>query len=440
MTKFVFTSDAWTQTRRALFADTSRESSALAIAHRGPGRLVVRDVLIPDAGDYAERSSIRAVVRPEFLFDAVGKAKAAGAALVFLHTHPGDGAVPRFSAIDDAGERRLASYLRRSLDYEPHGAIVLSPGGIAARVLATDTPAHVISVGRKVQFLNAVPTSPDGERFDRQIRAFGDEGQAAIGRLRIGIVGLGGTGSLTAQCLAHVGVTDFCLVDFDRVDPTNLNRLVGAGPGDVGQPKIDIALRSITAVNPRARVEAYCGDVSESRIAARLAGCDLLFGCTDSHASRMTLSHIAYQYLVPVIDMGVSISVRGGALSHVTGRVQLLAPGLPCFTCLDLLDAEQIRRELLTPEARAADPYIIGHHEPQPSVISLNATMSSLAVSMFLGVVTNAPMAPVMQIYDGLAGSVRPTIGTVDPSCYVCSFNGALARGDSWPLPSGDRR
>lgn len=128
--------------------------------------------------------------------------------------------------------------------------------------------------------------------------------------------------------------------------------------------------------------------------------------------------------------------MRGGSLTHITGRVQLLAPGLPCLTCMELLDSEQIRRELLTAEARAADPYIVGAREPQPSVVSLNGTMASLAVTMFIGLVTGAPVGARLQIYDGINGTVRPMTGRRDEGCYVCSATGALARGDSWPLPT----
>ncbi len=71
----------------------------------------------------------------------------------------------------------------------------------------------------------------------------------------------------------------------------------------------------------------------------------------DSHASRAVVGQAAYQYLVPAIDMGVSISVAEGLITHITGRVQLLAPGQPCLSCTGALDGEQIRRELLTPSS-----------------------------------------------------------------------------------------
>ena len=50
----------------------------------------------------------------------------------------------------------------------------------------------------------------------------------ALQMLRVGVVGLGGTGSAVAQQLAHLGVTKYTLIDRDDIDVTNLNRLIGA--------------------------------------------------------------------------------------------------------------------------------------------------------------------------------------------------------------------
>jgi len=434
--RFVFTEEMHAATKRELLSETDLETCAVGLARESNDRLIVHRVRIPREQDYAERRLASAQLRPEFLFDVAAAARRENCSLIFLHTHPRDAERPTFSKIDDAGETRLAHFLEQLMPGTLHGAIVMSPGGISARQLATKSEATVFSVGRKLLVeTGRSPAEPAGD-FDRQVRAFGAEGQAAIANLRVGIVGLGGTGSLTAQQLTYLGVQDFALVDFDPVDRTSLNRLVGATPADVGVPKVKIAERGILTVNRVAKVRTIEGDVGDDQIARQLLDRDVIFGCTDSHASRAILGQIAYQYLIPLIDMGVSLSVRDGMLAKITGRIQLLAPGLPCFTCLELLDSEQIRRELLTPEQRAADRYIQGAQEPQPSVISLNSTVSSLAVSMFLGLVTEAPLEATFQRYDGLKGLVRPVAGSIDPHCYVCAHENGLARADSWPLPT----
>jgi hypothetical protein len=264
--------------------------------------------------------------------------------------------------------------------------MVVSPGGLSARSLGGEAAATVYQVGRTLERASG-ETAAGGDaddRFDRQVRAFGRDGQVAIGGLTVALVGLGGTGSVTAEQLAHLGVSKFILADFDMLEVTNLNRVVGAARDDVGVAKIDIASRMIKRVNPAANVEAINGDIADDPVAKRLLDADIIFSCTDSHASRAIVGQIAYQYLIPTIDMGVSISVRDGRLAYITGRVQMLARGCRAFLAWSCsLGTDPAR----TPhaETRAADPYIVGFHDPQPSVISLNSTMASLAVTMFYG-------------------------------------------------------
>src|SRR3546814_4194924 len=90
--------------------------------------------------------------------------------------------------------------------------------------------------------------------------------------------------------------------------------------------KVHVARRMIEAINPVVRVEAIIGDIVDAEQAARIAGCDFIVLCTVSHASRAVVCQAAYQYLVPVIDMGVSVSTADGATTHVPCRVQMPAP------------------------------------------------------------------------------------------------------------------
>ena len=76
--------------------------------------------------------------------------------------------------------------------------------------------------------------------FDRQLRAFGAQGQVRLEGLRIGIVGAGGIGSLLTQQLVYLGVKNFTLIDDDTVGTTNLNRLVGANQWDVSTAKVAV--------------------------------------------------------------------------------------------------------------------------------------------------------------------------------------------------------
>jgi hypothetical protein len=100
------------------------------------------------------------------------------------------------------------------------------------------------------------------------------------------------------------------------------------------------------------------------------------------------------------------------------------------------LNGEQIRREMMSPEERARDQYIVGDAVPQPSVMSINATSASLAITMFLGAITGIPAHARWQRYDGISGRVREMTASIDADCLVCSAEGALAQGPRWSLPT----
>jgi len=166
-----------------------------------------------------------------------------------------------------------------------------------------------------------------------------------------------------------------------------------------------------------------------------LLNVDFIMCCTDTQGSRAVINQIAYQYLIPAIDIGVRIDALAGEVKSVSGRVQMLAPGLACLVCQSLLDPEVVRHDLLSEEERQRDPYIVGAQEPQPSVISLNGTVSSLAVTMFLAATLGVPLEARHQIYIADRGVVRAVASSPLPDCVVCSLRGSLARGDLWNLP-----
>jgi molybdopterin/thiamine biosynthesis adenylyltransferase len=247
-------------------------------------------------------------------------------------------------------------------------------------------------------------------------------------------VGLGGTGSIVAQQLVHLGIRDFVLVDPDVIEPTNLNRVVSATLHDIGRPKVEVAAQYIRTIAKGASIHSLVDDVMRSRVAKELLNADLIFGCTDSHGSRAVLQQVSYQYLIPCIDMGTTIVVAENRIMHIYGRVQLLAPGLACLTCSSLLNANEVRRDMMTAFERQEDPYIQGAREPAPAVISLNGTVTSFAVTMLLSVVAGVPIDARHILYNALATVIRHIRADPDPNCYICSRSGSFARGNSWPL------
>ncbi|OOO27847.1 hypothetical protein BS627_03840 [Agrobacterium salinitolerans] len=442
MSRVRFPSPLYSNLASTLLNANGLESCAIAYAHHDArsDTWVVADASIVPEDAYEHRTCVSAVLKSSFLIDVANRSRVTGMAVVSIHTHPASSDHPHFSPIDDAGETELNSYYVRRAAPMPHVSLVIGPHGCRARPLGKEDEIDVWEVGDRLLLHSPMQDVSDQERDDRQVRAFGAPGQRLLRRLHFGVVGAGGTGSLECQHLAHLGATQVTVIDPDLVEETNLNRLVGSVPSDVGQPKVEVAARMIRAINPDATVTPLQADIVDEEVAKLISTFDFVLLCTDSHASRAVVNQAAYQYLVPVIDMGVSITASNGAVSHITGRVQMLAPGLPCLTCSGALDSEAIRREMLSPEQRAADPYVQGIHEPQPAVLSINSTVSSLAITMLLGAVTPVPIKPRYQVYDGIRGRVKEMAVAVQPNCVVCSPMGALAKGPTWHLPVRPKR
>jgi molybdopterin/thiamine biosynthesis adenylyltransferase len=394
-------------------------------------RLLVRKIEIPADHDYTSQHVDQTELRPDFVARITKRAIREKLSLVFVHSHPGPSA-PQFSLVDDEGERHLAGFLAHRHPTNIHAALVVSEGGFRARQLGTNTEIRVVSLGeyRAILFDPERSSEDLSNVFDRQVRAFGVSGQRALERLSVAIVGLGGTGSLVAQQLVHLGVRKFILIDPDVIESTNLNRVVGALPGDIGRNKVDIAAKYIKTFAPDAAISPIAGDIIRTRTARTLFGADVIFGCTDSHGSRAVLQQVSYQYLIPCIDMGTTITTADGSVSGIFGRVQMLAPGNACFTCSGLLHPDEVRQDMMSAFERKLDPYLQGVREPAPAVISLNGTIASLAITMFMAFVTGLPSRARYILYSATTSTLRSVRAEIKQDCYICSRSGTFARGD----------
>jgi hypothetical protein len=230
------------------------------------------------------------------------------------------------------------------------------------------------------------------ERLRRQ-SFLGPQSDQVLNDCVAAIIGLGGGGSHIAQQTAHLGVSNFLLFDPDKVEETNLNRLIGATVQDVidGTLKTAIASRLIKGINPDAAVECINGKWQEHH--ALLRGCDIVFGCLDSYRSRYELEIAARRYLLPYLDIGMDVH-EADAGFYVSGQVILSMPGHLCMRCLGFL-----RDELL---AREAENY--GAAGGKPQVVWANGALASAAVGVFTQVFTpwHGAHAPTLYLeYDG---------------------------------------
>jgi len=318
-----------------------------------------------------------------------------------IHTHPG-ATEAWFSQADNLGDSRLMPSLACRIPHAPHGSlVVVDNGDVVARSFQDgalfDATLHVI--GKTINSTRTKTTV--GEPwFSRQALALGSYGQAHLRRLRVAIIGLGGVGSLVNMQLAHLGVGELLLIDSDIVEVSNVSRIVGATQQDVSAPKVAVAARYAQAVG-FSRVEALAQDIGPD-VERLLAGCDVVISCVDRQAPRALLNRIAYQYLVPVIDLGTAFRVNAsGVICGDAGRVVVTGPGRPCLSCWGHIDADALRVEALNAEDRKVlerEGYIDGATVAQPSVMAFNT------------VVAGAGVVELMRLTTGFAGAQSPPL------------------------------
>lgn len=258
-------------------------------------------------------------------------------------------------------------------------------------------------------------------------------GQRKIEAAKVGIVGLGGIGSHIAQGLAYLGVRSFVLVDDDRAEDTNLNRLVGAVPVDVVNktPKVFIAERHIRQIQPEAEVLPVDKNLRSREALETLIGCPTIFGCVDHDAPRLVLMELAAAYELVLIDSASEIvpDPESGKITEAGGRVVFGRPGDFCLACADQIDMERAKEELQSPEAREvqrAHGYGIGERVVAPAVISLNGVVANLALSEFLFSVTGLrkPNRFVRYCAHRESDSGKINIRTFEhrEDCYTCGY------------------
>lgn len=229
----------------------------------------------------------------------------------------------------------------------------------------------------------------------------GSDSISTFANLKAATIGLGGGGSHISQQLAHVGVGTIVPADPDIVEDTNLNRLVGATWQDVEDetPKVDVAERVIMGVNPNARVIKIASKWQEN--SEKLRECHVMFGCVDSYRERDEIERFSRRFLIPYIDIGMDVN----AIDHdfaIGGQVVLSSPGCLCLRCMGIITDQRLAEE--------ADRY--GDAGSRPQVVWSNGVLASIALGLFVQLVTPWPSKPIATAYleyDGNAHTVGPS-------------------------------
>jgi len=490
---FAFAADIERKLRSILFP-TKRprapERGVIGIVYRSTGSrrstLLLSELIYAEPGDVDWKSDVGLLFSKNYKSRAVSIAstrKRAG--LIFIHTHRArlDGLPPEPSDEDYAADQRDLYFLGQDLsDGAPLVAGIVDDNfNWTVREYEFTCPMTVADARsrgpkyrlKNMRFCEGIRiwsnqlTLKDTNRSrrdrhrisqstihmtDSSIHMWGEEGQELLRRIRLGIVGLGGVGSILAEHAARLGVRDLVLVDFDRLSKDNFNRSQGATRLDflLRRHKVKVAARLArkSAVNKDIQIIEIIGSVVEKDTIRHLLDCDLILNASDSPWGLQVLDQLAHAHIVPVITGGTIIKGKKQTGTLMSGKceVTLSNPGVLCLECAGSYNRSGVTEAMEAPNVRGPRRYLDVPDDPgavdtelerAPSVIATNGLVASLMLlrlqALIVGTTTDAING--IQRYHLLEGSLYWAVKT---QCDVtCARKETVGLGDAYALPTG---
>jgi len=372
----------------------------------------------------------------------------------FIHNHPTPNI--EFSQQDHQNELTLLKALiGRNGGSSRLIALLYSEGEWAAHLRYGAQPEselavrHIVVIGDNFKVFGALPADQTvAEIFQRQLVAFGVPFTSIMQSLRFAVVGVGGTGSPIINLLVRSGAGEIILIDEDRLESTNLNRVVGTRLIDVGKHKVKILEQYIKEMGLPTTVTSVVGliDTDISALSA-LSTADVVFGCTDDYLGRDIVNASVYYYLNALIDVGLGGRVgpdRNGIirLLNQKGRISRILPEEgKCLYCQRELRSELLSRQLeirANPnisEQELHDKYLTGGKEQAPGVAPFTGTVANLAMTSLYDLLAPYRRLPDELRYDNLwidftKMEFKSDEPIEDPECPYCGTRMFLAKSE----------
>ena len=307
---------------------------------------------------------------PHYLSRVIREAKRQGAGLAFLHSHPTHG-WQDMSLDDIIAERDIIAYPARVTKHPLVGLTIGRDGYWSARWWEQSGRKvervwcdKVRVVGRKAYEIYGRPDAHSRNTWSARLRrtedSWGPVFQRNIEALNVGVVGIGSVGSIAAEAFARIGVGSLTLIDGDRVEEHNLDRLLHGTNSRLGRKKTDVAAESLKEHATNARFVVYPGGIEIQHSAAYRAAldCDIILSCVDRPIGRDVLNYIAQAHMIPVIDAGVAVESYRDPRRFFSAhwRAHIVTPEHQCLRCTGQYNSGDVVAEL---DGSLADPVYI---------------------------------------------------------------------------------
>jgi molybdopterin/thiamine biosynthesis adenylyltransferase/rhodanese-related sulfurtransferase len=206
--------------------------------------------------------------------------------------------------------------------------------------------------------------------YSRQtlLKEIGAQGQAALARSRVLIIGAGGLGSPVLQYLAGAGVGCFGIVDADVLHASNLHRQPIYALSDVGKQKVALALAAVKRINPTVQVEPHPVRLDASNALDLIRGYDVVVDCSDNFRTKFLINDAAVLAHRPAVFASVY---------QYEGQLQVYKPE-PLHACLRCLWPDAVADGVV---GNCAEAGVLG---PVPGVFGTLQALLTLKVLLRL--------------------------------------------------------
>ncbi|MFN4340152.1 ThiF family adenylyltransferase [Parvibaculum sp.] len=431
-----------TQLRQHLFPGDGLEAAALLLcANVGQARdkLLGREV-IPVPHDACVRKPNFLTWPGEYVEAAIDRATQRGDVIIAVHSHPGG--FYEFSNADDESDKVLMGALRHGTDAIAGSAIMVPDGALRARLYHDDrtaTPVDlVMEIGPDLRCWWNEGATPNGPQ--RPPMAFTGAMRGWLSRLSVCVVGVSGTGSIVAEQLTRLGIGEIILIDFDKLEERNLNRILNSTVAEIGIDKVEMFAGAIRRYRPDCGVVPVTQSIATREAVLAACASDVLFSCVDTGEGRHIADRLSAFFAMPLFDVGVAIPTEptadgGRRISEIYGRVDYVYPGGSSLMDRGVYDGALLEAEYLArvaPQAHAqkvADGYLRGVHEEAPGVITLNMRAASACVIEFL-----ARVFPFRQFPNEAHARTIFMLAEADEDIFA---EGRFTAGNRFPIACG---
>lgn len=240
------------------------------------------------------------------------------------------------------------------------------------------------------------------ERYRRHINFsdIGRQGQSKLLSSSALIVGVGGLGSPVALYLTSCGVGRIGLVDSDDLDLSNLHRQVLYSSDETGKPKVTLAYKRLSSLNPDVKFTTYNVRLDGGNIDSIIKGYDIVIECSDNFATKYLVNDACVKSGKPVVMGGVY---------RWEGQITVVIPGKgPCYRCI--FPEPPAPGMVLPPEGAGLLGSVPG---------SIGAIQATEALKFLTGI--GETLSGRLLRYDAKTGNFKQPSVSTDKNCPVCS-------------------